>query len=74
MDCDSIKNSNERAACKIGNTTKSRNVYIAQWTSYVKALRTLQWTPSRDLSEKVGKAVDELEALIPKVADDKGLK
>jgi hypothetical protein len=51
--------------------TKSKKRYIEEWDSYIKALYTLAFTPSEELSMEVKQTVDKLKNLVKKVADDK---
>lgn len=53
--------------------TKSKKKFIKAWHEHIREMRVLQFTPSIELSEKVGKTLDTIAKLIYEVAEDKGL-
>jgi hypothetical protein len=59
---------------KTQNTTKSKKVYVDKWNNYIDGLNLLLWVNSKDLHDKVKSHIDEIRALLPKIASDKGLK
>jgi hypothetical protein len=55
----------------MSDITTSKNKYIEAWNSHVNSLGRLMLTPSRELSERVSKAIAEMQELVRAVADDK---